>query len=49
MTRAAVPEWLRPFVVREVTGDPAFSNEALATAPAAAEADAAVEAVPAPS
>jgi CHAD domain-containing protein/CYTH domain-containing protein len=27
---ASVPEWLSPFVVREVTGDPAYSNEMLA-------------------
>jgi len=27
-----LPEWLRPFVLREVTGDPAYLNENLATA-----------------
>jgi CHAD domain-containing protein/CYTH domain-containing protein len=27
---ASPPEWLRPFVVREVTGDPAYLNETLA-------------------
>ena len=30
-----LPEWLRPFVLREVTGDPAYLNENLAVAPLA--------------
>ncbi len=41
-TEVSLPEWLRPLVVREVTGDPAYLNENLAgtpgvPAPAAAE------------
>jgi CHAD domain-containing protein/CYTH domain-containing protein len=28
-----VPEWLRPYVLRDVTGDPAYLNENLAAAP----------------
>jgi CYTH domain-containing protein len=28
----AVPEWLRPYVLRDVTGDPAYLNENLAAA-----------------
>jgi CHAD domain-containing protein/CYTH domain-containing protein len=31
-----LPEWLQPVLVREVTGDPAYLNENLATAPAPA-------------
>jgi CHAD domain-containing protein/CYTH domain-containing protein len=33
---AAIPEWLQPFVVREVTDDPAYSNHNLALGQAAA-------------
>lgn len=34
-TDVALPDWLRPLVVREVTDDPAFLNENLAATPAA--------------
>jgi CHAD domain-containing protein/CYTH domain-containing protein len=34
-TEVAIPEWLAPFVEREVTGDPAYLNLTLATSPAA--------------
>ncbi len=30
-----LPDWLRPLVVRDVTDDPAYLNENLATAPGA--------------
>ncbi|MFL5273996.1 MAG: CHAD domain-containing protein [Anaeromyxobacteraceae bacterium] len=46
------PEWLAPFVIREVTGDPAYGNAALAAAggavPATAAPDGATAAAPEP-
>jgi CHAD domain-containing protein/CYTH domain-containing protein len=35
-TAVALPDWLQPLVVRDVTDDPAFLNENLASSPAAA-------------
>jgi CHAD domain-containing protein/CYTH domain-containing protein len=32
-TAVALPDWLRPFVVRDVTDDPAYLNETLASSP----------------